>query len=1725
MTRNTEKFEINIENVDNLNIDELEKIDFDSDIVLDQLIVPLWDLTVLEKLNVNRYVQNWKYYFVINYSWLKTSYIEWEDNFIKFVELLLEEIDDTRNIDVDNTLKWLRSELNDVFEEHSDEDFEFVVDKSTLDEYSPSAIIDMWKDVKENNINIFWNNLENFEKYIFERLITSETSEIDEFYGKLQKEWLEYFFNNYLYNTEFLNKLYYDYRDVSTTYTMIEWIEDEKQNRLLSSMNMTFVKMFWREKTLNIIHLIRKAYWNYESYIKEVEPHIDELFENMWVVEWLWITFWIENINQKWILWALSEALDKWNMSPEQKALWKSVWFLWIVAWWIFAAFKFFKKTWWKWLLWLIWVEFASNMATWKWLFHLTSALMSWWVLDELDSMWNWLRKLVWEDLERAKNNEKFLEIYSTTAFMNMLFWEYKISEIRNFVKKKNDWFEFDRTAFENNIWENNQYKLEIIEEFIETHWTWKFNETITRWFWYMWIEPSNYENIDWSKRLSSFYKKHRDRSEILNNYLDWKSVTDEGKVDEYIEQYLEWEIDFEEFKRKVESYLEVSNEWSRRISPDNWIVAASMFWSLGHQTWNQEDWSKETWEQYSWSQQTISYDTDPEEIIEERDVEVKVLSRWSDTPIFNLDTIFLEESPAERSVWYVEDWRGYMFWEDWSPEPYSYSELSPEMREKINQISEHFENLQEDISDNLERIDDFYFLLSALVNSWKIDAKVLEDYNFLVEKYWEELNDIISNPSQTSQYQKIENWYFWWVQNIINEYKIHEMNWLDNVYREFSSNGDSRKMFFYNIVREKLDWSSMISTEIVNERFDMTWISQETIDALINALPRRKSEEWLKQLIMGDDRFESIRDLFSASEIDGLVKELVEIYEDFEEKEWEYEEQIYKEINENPEYESLTNEEKDKIVELSKQIFRESFIRSRVCNSIFMLFVEKTDRKWDISITSDNLIKLFKDIHWIWGFFEWSDSTMSISWNIVEFILIEAVAIAAWAVTMWVWTWVVNALAWWSRWVKWLRRMNRIREWRSFWARAWRFLSHWAIAWASFHFWAAGVHNLFEWRDWFEWMDESSEWFKTIFFMYGMSAFNHLFRVLPGIKSLYETHWNGFITSTLKLWTTLTIEWAAISALAPVIWWIEIDISEFSLDWLEISFEPWEWTPELLIQWIMFAAMFRWMWYLWNNVSKLRLVNRNWTIEYRQTTNTLEMRSINRSLKSLRTENRTLKQFKNRSEVKRLNDEISKLEKDIARIERDISRIESKLRKPNISDRKKLKLQEELNVLRDKLGEKTALIGTKREELESMKNEYIEGIQREITTLENNLYQLEFEPYFKEVWPMLSTLRWTWREFKVSWDRTVVFENNNIIVKPSRWEQVSYDISQSNMKTTFETLYREWVFIRWDYIKFAKSANMDYRILLTLRHTENMIDWLRIKQWEYILWDGIIIKTITQNEWWRTTSRIEFIKGEESPRSYSYQTDYHQIRREIQSLSPENRLLLSKQLMVKYHSDYYLWEWARKININWNKYQFLRQKEWDAEVLVIRDVKTNREYWRGEEWINRLVSENISFFYKNYELMLDWMVSRFPKIMNMKLWERFSNIPSKFIDLTVRDAMNQFKIIYNNAKNAEWTLSTMLIFLGNSITYALTWRTTLTEWLPRAMIWAWAMVWISVLQDIMDWNHQDEPTFFENWDENMIEYFAFSHLNFLWALLVSLWYSEHEELYNAMFNNVPDPI
>ena len=494
-----------------------------------------------------------------------------------------------------------------------------------------------------------------------------------------------------------------------------------------------------------------------------------------------------------------------------------------------------------------------------------------------------------------------------------------------------------------------------------------------------------------------------------------------------------------------------------------------------------------------------------------------------------------------------------------------TYKEFSPEVREKLEQIKEIW-----------QKIELLNFLIEAVKKSedWDIDQKTFKDAEISLAKLVNELIEWKIDPQQANKD----------ILKIFLDVFGNGATTYDLKQAFATQKWEKLRMEVLNFVREDLDQYDMVAENILEKNFDLTKLSPEFIKELEKAV-RTNSTYTIQSLIESNNEIKS-----------WLKKNKIKI-KDFADK---LSDTVTKlnEAKSKINIEELAKKYGIKPKDLEERL-NQKIIDVSVRWMLFDQFVDAiTDNRWKV-INRSNYTKaqveelnLYSDIK---GFGIWnlSDKTEDIVWELAELAAIEVAAMAVWAFTAWLWTAALESLAA----ARWARAWYKIVEWAEDLSKLERFSSvveiWWdaykvgkgtkllystgklGLEWTLFYEWTNFVQNFFEWRDLFEGAGDTKEILKSIVMVGVLKGLDKLFKVIPWLKNLQVKEGENLLKKTFKVSGQIVIEWISLWA----IWWT-----------LDVMLDGGERTPEMFLEWIIMAAMFRWMWALGEGVRRVRL-------------------------------------------------------------------------------------------------------------------------------------------------------------------------------------------------------------------------------------------------------------------------------------------------------------------------------------------------------------------------------------------------------------------------------------------------------------------------------------------------------------------------------------------------------
>ncbi len=431
-------------------------------------------------------------------------------------------------------------------------------------------------------------------------------------------------------------------------------------------------------------------------------------------------------------------------------------------------------------------------------------------------------------------------------------------------------------------------------------------------------------------------------------------------------------------------------------------------------------------------------------------------------------------------------------------------------------------------------KVDNFILILQAL----KLDA-----WSDRFDAVEQSLTEIVQSIDITSDASEVEA-SIRTLQVQLGEMTKQNM-WMGNFSNRVAGLDLWNSLQVLSYIRNNLSQSELASQEILNLRFELLWISNESLSDFI-ADPTTD--------------IASIRAIFWDDE-DAYIEFKTDIN------------------NRRGEATNYFIEHKDEIMEsqnidenTAKELVIQSFLGTYTQSKLMTHYITHLDDTgyWVGYEWNDELLKLYSDIHWI-GANDLSDSTWNLIWEWAKLLAIEAIAIWAGMLTLWVWTAVIHAAVWGARWYKWVRALQGISRvadlWyrageynrlRIMWARALRFWTMWGIEGVSFAVGMWAAKSVIEWENMY-----------TRDMLVQSLGFTYAFRWLTWVYSSLWMRINPEIPLSAQ---KLTV--------AGQIGWDGVAFSALGLWFEDVLFEPWEWSAETILQAFFMAALFRWMWY-----------------------------------------------------------------------------------------------------------------------------------------------------------------------------------------------------------------------------------------------------------------------------------------------------------------------------------------------------------------------------------------------------------------------------------------------------------------------------------------------------------------------------------------------------------------
>jgi len=410
---------------------------------------------------------------VINKPNLPKTEISW-----KYVEMHL----DTYDI---KTLFWLYKQLKE------NNNLKKVIEKELVSRAEKNS----FQENKELLEKLKSNLLENtnlYEKVIFTILKKLETQqEGDKLINTVWKENIQKTVKNHIIiDDKFAEDFYFHFHtsDKTRWYT----VKCEGSDKVACNAFTAYILAIKDQtKISNLNVLWPTLYKAFDGKLTEFKTWVLESINKYKEIKWKLPDDTIKIIQKDWLLGfvneKINESLDKTNMTEWQKQWWKWFWEIALWIWTIIWIFKLIQKTWFKWLLKLIlWgtvLEFWAQVATWKSFFTdiVPKLLNGWLTSSEIEkTTQNWI--------DIAKYNEDYAEQMSKLSFLNMIFWNKKISDLKDFIKIENWKITKFYTKKYIDYLKNknpNDWRIQII------NWMWDkvFSSLVVSWFSDIWIK------------------------------------------------------------------------------------------------------------------------------------------------------------------------------------------------------------------------------------------------------------------------------------------------------------------------------------------------------------------------------------------------------------------------------------------------------------------------------------------------------------------------------------------------------------------------------------------------------------------------------------------------------------------------------------------------------------------------------------------------------------------------------------------------------------------------------------------------------------------------------------------------------------------------------------------------------------------------------------------------------------------------------------------------------------------------------------------------------------------------------------------------------------------------------------------------------------------------------------------------------------------------------------
>jgi len=477
------------------------------------------------------------------------------------------------------------------------------------------------------------------------------------------------------------------------------------------------------------------------------------------------------------------------------------------------------------------------------------------------------------------------------------------------------------------------------------------------------------------------------------------------------------------------------------------------------------------------------------------------------------------------KTIWYIKDWKYYIIWEDGKNKVFTYELLS----EKTKKLFEQYK-------DTSDFIDDMLFLAQAY--DQKENKHLSKEIHHIVEQFLQNQNFDVKKSIEETIKKNIQ-----WVFSEI-----------------FSLDKEKRGKEIYNFVRNNLWLYDVVSDKIADDNFDkISNFTDDDIFFIYNEFWKTWKENIVEKIkkanIQDISVYSKIKKFFNSNN-DDIKKFIDDMYDNYNKAQkylLDNHKTIVEQVDSIMKDNNIPEDKRKEVVDQVEKVYKSIVFDLSFKKYILNYYIEKN---W----TKDNFqLNLYKDIEWIW-WLDFSDKTLHFWEELFTIVLTEAIAIVAWTFTVWIWFVTVNSIVWWTRWYKWIKYLQRIYKSSSWIAKSAKITSKTTFEWVLFYEWANTAQNIIEEKNWFEGVGDGKEIVKSIVMIW---IFKGLWQLVNKIPWLSIKEWDKVLPKIFKLSWQIALEWITLWA-----WFWAYDVY---IEW-------WEWTKEMIVEWLMMAAMYKLM-------------------------------------------------------------------------------------------------------------------------------------------------------------------------------------------------------------------------------------------------------------------------------------------------------------------------------------------------------------------------------------------------------------------------------------------------------------------------------------------------------------------------------------------------------------------